>query len=334
MPTSENKNAMTSREIVKAMIEFRNPPRLPGNFPEPFENDIIWTGISPDPDPLANLDLSQKSWDDAWGCHWERLGNTQLGEVKNHVLDSWEKMDSLQYPDVVSDYCYAPVKKARADYPDKYLIASGISLYFRIQFLRGVTETWTDIYDYPEELGQLIDQLVDLDEILIRHYAEIGVDGFNIGDDWGLQNTLQISPQKWREIWKPRYQRLFTACKKRGLHTILHSCGYIVDILDDLIECGLDVIHMDQQENMGLYVLSERFGGRITFFSPVDIQKTMISGSLEDIRAYCRKMKKSFYKNGGGFIPRWYTDPDGVGHTRERIDVMCTEFLKIRDLST
>ena len=109
----------------------------------------------------------------------------------------------------------------------------------------------------------------------------------------------------------------------------MHSCGYIVDILDDLIEVGLDVIHMDQQQNMGLEVLGRRFGGRLTFFAPVDIQNTMVHGTLDEIRAYCRDMVRQLGRPEGGFIPRWYSDPAGAGHRQEAIDAMCQEFLRL-----
>ena len=86
---------------------------------------------------------------------------------------------------------------------------------------------------------------------------------------------------------------------------------------------------MDQQENMGLERLGAEFGGRLTFFSPVDIQNTMVYGSLEEIRAYCRKMAALLGRQGGGFIPRWYGDPTGAGHRSEAINAMCEEFLRI-----
>ena len=102
-----------------------------------------------------------------------------------------------------------------------------------------------------------------------------------------------------------------------------------LDILDDLIEIGLDVIQMDQQENMGLALLGDRFSGRITFFSPVDIQNTMAHGSHQEIREYCRKMVHHLGTENGGFIPKWYPDPIGAGHEKQSIDVMCDEFIKI-----
>ena len=86
---------------------------------------------------------------------------------------------------------------------------------------------------------------------------------------------------------------------------------------------------MDQQENMGLEAIGERFGGRITFFCPVDIQQTMVRGTLDEIRSYCRRMVKALGRPKGGFIARWYSDPVGAGHRPEAIDAMCEEFLRL-----
>jgi len=108
--------------------------------------------------------------------------------------------------------------------------------------------------------------------------------------------------------------------------TFLHSCGHIVDILDDLIDIGLDVIHMDQQENMGLARLGERFRGRITFYAPADIQTVLPTGDLERIRRYCWEMKRCLGTELGGFIPCWYGDPKAVGHSEEAVRAMCEGF--------
>ena len=135
--------------------------------------------------------------------------------------------------------------------------------------------------------------------------------------------------RSWRNIWKLRYARIYKAAHDANLLTFLHSCGNIIDILDDLIEIGLDVIQMDQQENMGLELLGKRFGGRITFYSPVDIQNTMVNGTVEEIRTYCRQMFKLLGRSNGGFIPKWYPDPVGAGHRQKAIDAMCKEFLRL-----
>ena len=174
---------------------------------------------------------------------------------------------------------------ARSDAGDLFLLANGISIYERVHFIRGLENTWIDVLEEPDRLGRLIDILVDMNLYAIRRYAKAGADGFIFCDDWGLQDRLMIDPEAWRRIWKPRYARIYEAAHQAGLLCFLHSCGNIVSILDDLIEIGLDVIQMDQQENMTLELLGRRFGGRLTFWCPVDIQQTMARGNPDQIRS-------------------------------------------------
>jgi len=270
-----------------------------------------------------------KSGVDEWGCVWANIGISNLGEVKQPVLKDWADWDSLRIPDVRDPHRWTSLARAREQAGDKFLLASGISLYERVHFLRGLENTWVDIHSDPENLGRLIDVLVDMNLYAIRRFAEAGADGYMWCDDWGLQNRLMISPESWRQIWMPRYARVYQAAHDAGLLTFLHSCGDIAAILDDLIEIGLDVIQMDQQENMGLERLGRQFGGRITFWCPVDIQLTMARGLPADIRAYCRRMVAALGRPNGGFIAKWYGDPAGAGHTQEAITAMCEEFLTI-----
>ena len=316
---------MNSRELVYQTVRFQNPKRLPYDLPEAYGTDFYWTGLSPSPDDRP----SGVSAYDEWGAYWQNFGFSHLGEVKDFPLKEWSDFDQLQIPDIEAPHRWKAIENLREKAGDKFVLVNGISIYERVHFIRGLHNTWTDIYDHPLELGRLIDVLVEMNLAAIRHYAEAGADGYIFCDDWGLQNRLMISPAKWREIWKPRYARIFAAAHQAGLLTFLHSCGYIVAILDDLIEIGLDVVHMDQQENMGIDLLGPRFGGRITFFAPVDIQKTMVYGSPDEIRAYCRRMASTLGRPEGGFIPRWYSDPRGAGHSPEALAVMCEEFVRI-----
>ena len=314
---------MNSREIVSRTISFQGAERLPYDFPEKYVCDFDWVWMSPSPDDRPSSGV------DEWGAVWENIGVCNLGEVKYFPLKDWNDFHKLNIPNINEPKRWQYLDSAREKAGDKFLIAGGISIYERVHFIRGLENTWVDIYQSPDELGQLIDILVDMNLTAIKLYAEAGADGFIFCDDWGLQNRLMISPDTWRKIWKPRYAQIYKAAHEASLYTFLHSCGYIVDILDDLIEIGLDVIQMDQQENMGLELLGERFGGRITFFNPVDIQNTMVHGTLDDIRKYCRKMVKLLGRPQGGFIPKWYGDPVGAGHRQEAIDAMCDEFIRI-----
>jgi uroporphyrinogen decarboxylase len=64
-------------------------------------------------------------------------------------------------------------------------------------------------------------------------------------DDWGTQAQTIASPEVFRSLFKPCYQRFTAAIRSTApsVKTFLHSCGAIYDILDDIVECGFDVLN-------------------------------------------------------------------------------------------
>jgi len=315
--------AMTPREVVKRTVRFQGADRFPYSLLPEYGSDFghVWMAPSPEDRPVKGVD--------EWGCVWENIGVSRLGEVKDFPIKEWSDFDRMRVPDIREERRWEVVKGAREQAGDKFLLAHGISLYERVHFLRGLENTWCDIHTAPEELGRLIDLLADMAVYAIGRFAAGGADGIIHYDDWGLQDRLMISPDSWRAIWKPRYARVYKAAHEAGLLTFLHSCGEITSILGDLIEAGLDVIQMDQQENMGLERLGQEFGGRITFWCPVDIQQTMSRGSMDEIRAYCGKLVRTLGRPTGGFIATCYPDPEGAGHRPEAVRAECEEFLRL-----
>jgi len=317
---------MTSKEAVKRTLLFKTPERFAHEFPEAFGGDDIvrtYTDPSPDSRPRQGVDV--------WGCVWDCLGNTSLGEVKESPLQNWKDFNKLKIPEIAGEEMWFSVKKAKQTAGDKYVLGAVCSIFERVHFVRGFNNALCDTVDEKENLKMFVNLLVDINIKLIKGFADLGTDGIISPDDWGLQDRLMINPEVWREIWKPAYKRMYDAAHSHGMDTWLHSCGYIYDILDDLIDAGLDVIEMHQQENMGLKRLGDKFRGKITFLSPVDIQSVMPFASPERIRKYCREMAENLGTREGGFIPQWYADPVGAGHTMENVRIMCDEFLKISD---
>jgi hypothetical protein len=314
---------MTPREVVQKTVLFEGADRIPYALTEVYGSDFTGVGMTPSPDARP------RSGVDEWGTRWANIGVSNLGEVEQPILVDWSDWDNLAIPNIKDPARWTSMQGARERAGDRFLLASGISIYERAHFVRGLENLWVDIHESPDELCRLLDVLVDMNLYAIERYATAGADGYIFCDDWGLQTQLMISPVSWRSFWKPCYARIYKAAHDAGLLTFLHSCGNIVEILDDFIEIGLDVIQMDQQENMGLDELGSRFGGRITFWCPVDIQGTMVRGTPDDIRAYCRRMVATLGRPNGGFIAKWYSDSKAVGHTKEAIDAMCDEFMKI-----
>ena len=315
---------MTGGERVRRAVLFQGPDRIPRSLPDPWGSDFFRLGTGADPNWKPG-----KPGEDEWGCVWEKdpEGKT-MGQVTFHPLSDYSMFDNFSFPDYSLPARYKDTKETIKTNKDEKFVLAGIplSLIHRLEYLRGHVEAWTDPYEHPDELGRILDKLADIAIESIAHLAEFGVDGIFSCDDWGLQDRPMVSPDIFKEFFQPRYARVYEYARERNILCFLHSCGHISELLDGLIEAGLNVIQMDQQENMGVENLANRFGGRLCFWCPVDIQQTMVNGTLDDIRAYAHKLVDSFGKFNGGFISIWYSSPDAVGHSQERIAAMCEAF--------
>jgi hypothetical protein len=321
---------MTSREIVTRAVRFEGPQRVPYNLPDRYGSDFLHVGTTPDPMWKPSIQTDTK-WEDEFACVWERLhGDTSMGQVTGHPLTDYGMLSDLRFPDYArADRYQGAQAAAEGNADEKFVLASvPLSLIHRLEYLRGHEAGWTDPHEHPDELRGLLDRLADIAICAIDHFADIGAHGIMSADDWGLQDRAMVSPDLFAEFWKPVYYRVYRHAQGRGLLTFLHSCGHIADLLPHFIEADLDVIQMDQQENMGVDSLAERFGGRLCFWCPVDIQNTMVNGTIDDVRAYARRLIDSFGGSRGGFIAQWYGSPEAVQHPQEKIDAMCREFVE------
>ncbi|MCG3127010.1 MAG: hypothetical protein CHACPFDD_01866 [Phycisphaerae bacterium] len=143
-----------------------------------------------------------------------------------------------------------------------------------------------------------------------------------MADDWGLQDRAFVNLKIFREFFKPRYQAWFNEIKSLGLHTWMHSCGRINDILEELIDVGLEVINPQQPNTVGIDEISRRFRGRVCFESIVDTQSTLPRGTHDEIRQQAHELLDKWGTPRGGYIVSDYNDAEAIGVTLDRRLVM------------
>ncbi len=122
------------------------------------------------------------------------------------------------------------------------------------------------------------------------------LDAVLIGNDMGSQRGLMLSPQCVRDFVIPGCRKLVEQAHSYGLKVIYHSCGSIVDVIPDLIEAGVDVVHPIQALAAGMEPenLKERFGGRISFCGGVDTQDLLVNGTPQMVREKVRELRRIF----------------------------------------
>lgn len=320
---------MNARENALLAIEFGCPARVPlcttiaedtdrnrsvkAALEDELQNDFLLV-MNSDPEfkpPGPNTD--------EWGNEWTRGAET-MGEVTGHPLHSWARYDEWKrgLPDFSAPRRYENAKAIRQEYPDK-LVMGGLRFgMMNLLNLRGYENFMTDFYLEPDRLSTLIDTLYSELHRMVEGYAAAGVDAVILWEDWGLQDQLIVSPSMWRDVFRTRMAELVGHVHESGLRYILHSCGYIIDIIPDFIEMGVDVLQLDQQRQIGLDRLGE-FAGSVCFFCPADIQYMSSNRNLAAVRDYCEQMVDALSTPQGGFMYKTYAQPGSVDISIEAI---------------
>lgn len=313
---------MTSKEIIKDVIAFNSPQRIGLDFNEPHQDDIAWIPAARLKNPVYE---HMKEWGyyenelkevpeftgevrrDAYGNIYGRLEEKTKGEcIKGALQEGWQDLDSFNFPQYDENY-ESEVKQLMNDNKDKYLLgALSVAVFSTIRDLRRIDNVLMDVILEKDNVVKLLSKLEDLAIKLVKKAAQLGFDGVIVYDDWGTQTALLMSPELWREIFKPIYAKIIKEAHDQALDFFVHSCGYVYDIIEDFIEIGVDVLQFDQPELLDTKKLSGEFGGRVTFWSPVDIQKVMATGDKAYIQNSAREMITNFGNFGGGFIAKDY----------------------------
>ena len=128
-----------------------------------------------------------------------------------------------------------------------------------------------------------------------------GIDVLWLGDDFGTQHAMLLSPRTWREFIKERYARLIAAYKAQNpsLKIAYHCDGYIEPIIPDLIEIGLDILNPIQPLSMDPAEIKRKYGQRLSFWGTVDVQNTFPFGTVQDVENEVRERIRSVAPGGG-----------------------------------
>jgi uroporphyrinogen decarboxylase len=160
----------------------------------------------------------------------------------------------------------------------------------------------------PDRAHDFLEKLVTLHlKNLEAFLKKVGpyIDIILFGDDLGMQTGPQISPAMYREFFKPRHAKLWKRAKElANVKVMLHCCGGVRELLDDLIDAGLDAINPVQISCRGMEAsaLKKDFGDRITFWGGgCDTREILSRGTPEMIRHHVRE-QVSILHRGGGFV--------------------------------
>jgi uroporphyrinogen decarboxylase len=292
---------MTGRQRIQAALTGQTPDRIPRVYsPIPgflnehpgvmerleqqYPQDVGDCGWRPPEGATRGDPYAVGTYYDEWGCPFENVHPGIVGQVKEPLIRDYKlDVDNLQAPLHLVDHNMDAVEAGCAA-TDKFTLTPWpVQPFERMQFLRGTEQLFKDLVKKPDGLFALRDKVHAFNVAWVKSWSASPVDCLFMADDWGTQTSLLISPKTWRELFKPLYAEYIQIAKDAGKFVYMHSDGFIIDILDDLVEIGLDAVNA-QVTCMDLSELGKRFGGRLTFWGQMDRQHMLCYGTPDDAR--------------------------------------------------
>jgi len=332
---------LESKEIVRRAIEFDGPPRLPFFLGDFWGEKMLGprTDILNDVCDCWEMDRQKAGWFfdnpglDDWGCRWERTEVNNMGQVVEHPLADWTRLDDYRPPDPRDPFYFERIDDVIRRADDKYVVVtSHFNLIERLHMLHGFEETMIDFRLAPEKTGRVLDMILEfkiaqLDELARRFPGR--VHGIFMTDDWGTQSGTFVSPEIFTHFFLDRYRILAEAIHGHGWHFVLHSCGRVNDLVPFFIDAGVDVLNMQQPRAYGIAEIGERFGGKVCFLTTVDIQTTLPEGDARKVRQEAEDLVACWSSPEGGFIVFNYGDAAAIGATDEITEIMFRKFIEL-----
>ena len=178
----------------------------------------------------------------------------------------------------------------------------GTGIFEQCHFLMGFEDTLTNLYEHPQEMHELIDYITDYRILYAKMVIEhMHPDAIVSHDDWGAKDSLFMKADMWREFFKEPYRRFYSYIKSQGVYIVHHADSYLVPIVEDMVELGIDVWQGVLPEN-DIPALQYQLQGRMTLMGGIGAAIDRKDATEEEIRAYVSKALKE-YCPGGHFIP-------------------------------
>lgn len=307
---------MTSKERGLAPIKNKTMDRFPmwyGGDPKTTENIVAALGAKDENEALYDiLDIDYKtirpeyvgkpyktyedgSFDTDWGI---RRAGLHYGQAITHPLAYAKSVKDIMdypFPDIDDYDCKITEKQFRE--AEGYTIIGGTwSPFFHdATELIGMEDFFIKMYTDEKVIDTLVGKCFDFYYELTKRSFEQNpgvIDMFFMGNDFGTQRSLLLSPEMWRKYFKPRIRKIVDLAHSNNAVTAVHSCGAIKKLIPDLIDVGFDAVNPIQvnASDMDPQELMNEFGNDITFFGGIDENDILLNQSEERVREETKRI--------------------------------------------
>ena len=209
------------------------------------------------------------------------------------------------------------VEKYKSVYEtDKFVLFQAYGPWEATWRHRGLNNLLMDIALDPGWVKEMAGVYIDHVLSILKHCLALGMqpDGFFLVEDLGCNRGLLFSPKMWRETYRPAFEKLGTFLMENRIDFLMHSCGNVEELFDDLIECGLKVMQ-PLQVSSGLDVVNLRknYGNQLAFWGNFSAEE--MAGPIESLKESIHR-KVDGTQNGGYIFGSDHSIPPDISFER------------------
>jgi uroporphyrinogen decarboxylase len=291
---------MTGRERILAVLNRQVPDRIPTcewvlnpqvmekicgtkddvAFVEKMDIDGIAIGLD-----SKNEVLDDRHIRDEWGI--TRVTYDEYPNPVGYPIKDMADFKNFILPEPLTPYRFNKIKRA-LDYfgKEKCIIARVRDVFSQPRDLMGYEDFLISFYEDPDLASSLMAMSADYSKKICDGLVELGIEVIVVGDDIANNDNLLLNPDMYREYVLPHFDGLIAHAKGLGLKVIKHSDGDLRTVVEDLIKSGIDCLDpIDERGNMFMDQLKKQYGDCIVFKGNVDCVETLVSKSIESVRA-------------------------------------------------
>lgn len=145
--------------------------------------------------------------------------------------------------------------------------------------------------DHPELITRYIELYTRAEIRMIHEVADCALSPCALTyGDIAMKGTLLHSPEWLRREFFPRLKQLNEAYHAHGIKCLFHSDGYLMPVMDDLMETGIDGLNpIETAAGMQVKEVAERYGGRVFLTGGIDMSQLLSNGTREEVRRVCKE---------------------------------------------
>jgi hypothetical protein len=213
--------------------------------------------------------------------------------------ESWERMNPNLKARLVG---YLVGKEIQDEMNNEILAAPAIGAIMEDAWEGFGLETFSRILAKPKQAKKIFDDYGKFTLEVVKILAENGAKLIILWDDYGYKNGLFMRVENYRKYVFPWLKQICSAAHKLNSHILLHSDGDLMEIFEDIIKCGVDVINPIEPTTANpeydIFKLHQKYGDQVTFCGNLSPQM-LATGEILEIEAYAKRLIREIAPNGG-----------------------------------